>query len=86
MSLLYNLLVNFASVTQQDRLYTYAGAVYANPHAVTQLANGYSTTTFAYDANGNVAQEMDGTTTTYVIGASPVEEAGNVRGQHHSMC
>src|SRR5215467_13617166 len=40
---------------------------YANPHAVTQIANGLSTTTFAYDNNGNVAQKtVDGTTTTYV--------------------
>jgi RHS repeat-associated protein len=40
---------------------------YANPHAVTQIANGLSTTTFAYDNNGNVVQKtLDGTTTTYV--------------------
>ena len=40
---------------------------YANPDAVTQIANGLSTTTFAYDNNGNVTQKtVDGTTTTYV--------------------
>jgi RHS repeat-associated protein len=34
---------------------------------VTQIANGLSTTTFAYDNNGNVTQKtVDGTTTTYV--------------------
>jgi uncharacterized protein RhaS with RHS repeats len=38
-----------------------------NPDAVTQIANGLSTTTFAYDNNGNVTQKtVDGTTTTYV--------------------
>jgi RHS repeat-associated protein len=47
--------------------YTYAGMAYANPHAVTQIANGLSTTTFTYDNNGNVTQKTtDGTTTTYV--------------------
>jgi RHS repeat-associated protein len=45
--------------------YPYGG--YANPDAVTQIANGLSTTTFAYDDNGNVTQKtVDGTTTTYV--------------------
>ena len=40
---------------------------YANPDAVTQIANGLSTTTFQYDNNGNVIQKTaDGTTTTYV--------------------
>jgi RHS repeat-associated protein len=40
---------------------------YANPDAVTQIANGLSTTTFTYDNNGNVTQKtVDGTTTTYV--------------------
>jgi RHS repeat-associated protein len=39
----------------------------ANPDAVTQIANGLSTTTFTYDADGNVLQKtVDGTTTTYV--------------------
>jgi hypothetical protein len=40
---------------------------YANPHAVTQIANRLSTTTFAYDNAGNVVQKtVDGATTTYV--------------------
>jgi RHS repeat-associated protein len=40
---------------------------YANPDAVTQIANGLSTSTFTYDNNGNVTQKTtDGTTTTYV--------------------
>src|SRR5215207_11120175 len=47
--------------------YTYGGMAYANPHAVTQLSNGLSTTTFAYDQNGNVTQKTtDSVTTTYV--------------------
>jgi uncharacterized protein RhaS with RHS repeats len=40
---------------------------YANPDAVTQIANGLSTTTYSYDNNGNLIQSTtDGTTTTYV--------------------
>jgi RHS repeat-associated protein len=40
---------------------------YANPDAVTQIANGLSTSTFSYDQNGNLTQKtVDGTTTTYV--------------------
>ena len=47
--------------------YSYAGIAYANPDAPTQIANGVSTTTFSYDADGNVTQKtVDGTTTTYV--------------------
>jgi RHS repeat-associated protein len=47
--------------------YTYAGMTYVNPDAVTQIANGLSTTTFTYDNNGNVTQKTtDGTTTTHV--------------------
>jgi RHS repeat-associated protein len=47
--------------------YTYAYMAYADPDAVTQIANGVSTTTFTYDNNGNVTQKtVDGTTTTYV--------------------
>jgi RHS repeat-associated protein len=46
--------------------YTYAGMGYANPHDLTQLSSGYSTSTFVYDNDGNVAQKTtDGTTTTY---------------------
>src|SRR5215467_9274528 len=48
------------------KTYSYAGIKYANPHAVTQIANGLSTTTFTYDNNGNVTQKTtNGTTTTY---------------------
>jgi uncharacterized protein RhaS with RHS repeats len=40
---------------------------YANPDAVTQIANGLSTSTFSYDNNGNLTQKtVDGTSTTYV--------------------
>jgi hypothetical protein len=40
---------------------------YANPDAVTQIANERSTTTFMFDNNGNVTQKtVDGTTTIYV--------------------
>jgi len=47
--------------------YTYVGLGYANPDAVTQIANGFSTSTFSYDADGNLAQKtVDGTTTTYI--------------------
>jgi YD repeat-containing protein len=50
-----------------SRRYPYDGTAYADPDAVTQIANGLSTTTFAYDADGNVTQKtVDGTTTTYV--------------------
>lgn len=46
--------------------YSYAGTGYANPHAFTQLSNGVSTSTFAYDANGNLTQKTtDGVSTTY---------------------
>jgi RHS repeat-associated protein len=46
--------------------YTYAGTGYANPHAVTQIASGLSTTTFNFDNNGNVIQKLtDGVLTTY---------------------
>jgi uncharacterized protein RhaS with RHS repeats len=46
---------------------SYSPMDYANPDAVTQIANGVSTTTFTYDNNGNVTQKtVDGTTTTYV--------------------
>ena len=50
-----------------ERTYTYAGTNYANPHAVTQIANGQSTTTYSYDQNGNLSQKTtDGVTTTYM--------------------
>src|SRR5271168_5148369 len=47
--------------------YPYGGMAYADPDAVTQIANGLSTSTFSYDNNGNLTQKtVDGTTTTYV--------------------
>ena len=47
--------------------YSHAGMGYANPHAVTQIATGQSTTTYSYDQNGNLAQKTtDGVTTTYL--------------------
>jgi RHS repeat-associated protein len=48
------------------RSYQYGGVSYANPHALTQLSNGLSTSTFSYDAAGNLTQKLtDGTLTTY---------------------
>ena len=47
--------------------YSYAGMAYANPHAVSQIANGLSTSTYSYDQNGNLSQKTtDGVTTTYL--------------------
>src|SRR6267143_2267791 len=37
---------------------------YANPDAVTQVANGLSTTTYAYDNDGNLTSSGNGTATT----------------------
>jgi RHS repeat-associated protein len=49
------------------RSYQYGGMSYANPHALTTLSNGLSTTTYAYDAAGNVTQKTtDGIVTTYL--------------------
>ena len=36
----------------------------ANPDAVTQIGNGQSTTTYAYDNNGNLTSAGNGTATT----------------------
>jgi RHS repeat-associated protein len=44
--------------------YSYAGAGYANPHAVTSIGNGLSTTSYAYDNNGNLTSAGNGTATT----------------------
>jgi RHS repeat-associated protein len=56
-----------AMVRPDGNSYPYVGMGYANPHALTQLSNGLSTTTFVYDNDGNVTQKTtDGTTTTYV--------------------
>ena len=54
-------------VPLDKRSYSYAGTGYANPHAVSQIANGQSTTTYSYDQNGNLSQKTtDGVTTTYL--------------------
>jgi RHS repeat-associated protein len=47
-----------------DRTYSYAGIAYANPHAVTQIANGVGTTTYSYDNNGNLTLAGAGSATT----------------------
>jgi RHS repeat-associated protein len=44
--------------------YTYGNTGFANPDAVTQIANGLSTTTYAYDNNGNLISRGTGTATT----------------------
>jgi uncharacterized protein RhaS with RHS repeats len=47
--------------------YPYAGTGYANPHALTQLSNRVSTSSYAYDNDGNVTPKTtDGTAATYV--------------------
>ena len=45
--------------------YTYSGIGYANPDAVTQIANGLSTTTYGYDAFGQRMLQT-GTSATYL--------------------
>ena len=56
-----------AIVASEAGSYPYAETGYANPHAVSQIANGQSTTTYAYDQNGNLVQKTtDGVTTTYL--------------------
>ena len=48
--------------------YSYTWVGYANPDAVTQIANGVSTTTYTYDNNGNLTQKTtDGVTTTLCL-------------------
>src|SRR6266853_6186267 len=44
--------------------YTNVSTAYANPDAVTQIANGLSTTTYSYDNNGNLISSGNGTATT----------------------
>jgi YD repeat-containing protein len=56
--------VRCGSSTSASTTYTYAGTGYANPDAVTQIANGLSTTTYAYDNNGNLISSGNGTATT----------------------
>lgn len=46
------------------RSYQYGGVSYANPHAATQIGNGLSTTSYAYDNNGNLTSAGNGTATT----------------------
>jgi RHS repeat-associated protein len=46
------------------RPYSHAGIAAPNPHAVTQIANGVSTTTFSYDSEGNLISSGNGTATT----------------------
>ena len=56
-----------AIVAPEAGSYSYAGTGYANPHAVSQIANAQSTTTYSYDQNGNISQKTtDGVTTTYL--------------------
>jgi YD repeat-containing protein len=43
--------------------YTHAGTGYANPHAVTSIGNGLSTTSYAYDNDGNLISAGNGTAT-----------------------
>src|SRR5258706_11253955 len=45
-------------------LSTYGGSGHAIPDAVTQLTNGLSTTTYAYDNDGNLISSGNGTATT----------------------
>ena len=67
----YNSLMR-AIVAPEAGSYSYAGTGYANPHAVTQIANGVSTTTYSYDQNGNLCQKTtDGVTTTYMWVCEP---------------
>lgn len=53
-----------ASSSASDN-YTYAETNYANPHALTGYFTGIATTTYGYDANGNVASTTGAATTTY---------------------
>ena len=45
--------------------YTYAETNYANPHAPTAFFNGSATTTYAYDAIGNLATTTGAATSTF---------------------
>jgi YD repeat-containing protein len=46
--------------------YTYAETNYANPHAPTAYFNGSATTTYSYDAIGNLATTSGASTSTYM--------------------
>lgn len=45
-----------SSGTQEPDSYTYNGTGYANPHAPTSVYANFATTTYTYDANGNVTR------------------------------
>ena len=49
-------------VAPEARSYSYAGTGYANPHGVTQIANGQSTTTYSYDKSRRKIALCDGYT------------------------
>src|SRR3984893_3382429 len=55
---------NVVQVGTVTSAYTNVSIGYANPDAVTQIANGLSTTTYAYDNNGNLISSGTGTATT----------------------
>jgi YD repeat-containing protein len=57
-------LLAWASGSSASSTYSYSNSGYANPHAVTQIADGHSTTTYAYDNNGNLTSSGNGTATT----------------------
>jgi hypothetical protein len=60
---------------------------YAKPDAVTQIANGVSTTTYSYDNNGNLSQKTtDGVTTTYVYDYANRLIALGSQGATHHVC
>ncbi|ANV99357.1 hypothetical protein LMTR13_03350 [Bradyrhizobium icense] len=66
--------------TTTSNVFTYAGD--SNPHAVTQIANGVSSSTFAYDNNGNLTQKTsDGITTSYIYDYANRLTALGVAGQ-----
>jgi hypothetical protein len=44
--------------------YTYAGIGYPDPDALTQITDGYSITTYAYDAKGPLTSTLGGTNVT----------------------
>ena len=43
-----------AIVPPDEGSYSYAGTGYANPHTVTQITNGVSTSTYSYDLGDHV--------------------------------
>ena len=45
--------------------YAYAETSYANPHALTSYFTGTATTTYTYDANGNLATTTGAATSTF---------------------